>query len=210
MNNFQYIDIFILAAIAGYLIFKLSQVLGKPKGRMPSHNKNDENVIPISNDIVPQRQHLIPRKFSQTAKKFSQIDKSFDIKDFLVGAEKAFEIILQAFYAKDKASLKSLMGDEIYQRFEQIIDEANKGKEINESKLLCVKDVSLEEMKLRKTKGSITVKIISEQVYAIFDENGDLIAGDPNQVETITDIWVFTRDLSSENPNWMLVEAVSE
>ena len=56
---------------------------------------------------------------------------------------------------------------------------------------------------------SVTVRFISELISAVKDKAGEIVSGDTQKIKSVTDIWTFSRDVSTAkartNPNWKLV-----
>ncbi len=137
------------------------------------------------------------------------IDRSFDSAQFMSGARGAFEMTLNAYAAGDTQTLKSLLSTEVYSNFAQAIKDREQSGEVLEDTLVGFKRSDYLEAYVEARQAYLTVKFVSEQVNVTRDENGDVVDGDPNQIITVTDIWTFSRDTRSRDPNWVLVATSS-
>jgi predicted lipid-binding transport protein (Tim44 family) len=193
-NNFGYLDLILLAMIAGFIILRLRNVLGRKTGH--------EGKV-ISN--------LSEKKFEEFKKiiKLKKQPTEFDTnqkKQFLKGAEIAYETIINSFAKGDKKSLKDLVTEEMNKNFESAIEERNSKNIKSELTFIGIKSSTIE--KFEKTAGALffTVKFISEIISFKKDKDNNVIEGDPNKIKTVIDRWKFTRKISSMNPNWYLAE----
>ncbi len=136
-------------------------------------------------------------------------DPEFNRRDFLQGAQAAFETIVEAFARADSAALRPLLADDVYDQFVQTIRERLTEKHTLETTLVGVRGTDLLEAVLEGRTAKITVKFVTEQINVTHDENGDIVAGDETKVAPVTDIWTFSRNARSRDPNWLLAETRS-
>jgi len=130
-------------------------------------------------------------------------------KQFLKGAEMAYETIITSFAKGNKDELKKLLTKEIYTTFDQAIDQRNKDKIISELTFIGVKESKLEKFEKIKNDLFATVKIICE-IISVKKKSEEIIEGNPDRIKTVTDHWKFTKSATSKNPNWFLAEIVSK
>ena len=133
-----------------------------------------------------------------------KIDPSFETEGFIAGATKAFEWILQAYVEGNGKVLKSFLARMFITILPMKFGDAEKSDLRIEDTLVGINHAEILDISLNKTEAQITVKIISDQVNALIDSAGKAVEGDPNKVVEITDIWTFTRDVKSGDPNWIL------
>jgi predicted lipid-binding transport protein (Tim44 family) len=138
----------------------------------------------------------------------SQIDRNFDPAAFLDGAEKAFRMIVSAFAAGDRATLRNLLGDETYKAFEQAIASREAAEQTQVSTIHAVHSATIEGAELRGADATITVRFVSDQTSMTQDKEARALTG-TDAVTEITDIWTFERNLGSPDPAWRLVAARS-
>ena len=193
-NNFGYLDLILLAMIAGFIILRLRNVLGRKTGH--------EGKV-VSN--------LSEKKFEEFKKtiKLKKQPTEFDTnqkKQFLEGAEIAYETIINSFAKGDKKSLKDLVTTEMNKNFESAIEERNSKNIKSELTFIGIKSSTIEKFEKTAEALFFTVKFISEIISFKKDKDNNVIEGDPNKIKTVIDRWKFTRKTSSMNPNWYLAE----
>ena len=193
-NNFGYLDLILLAMIAGFIILRLRNVLGRKTGH--------EGKV-VSN--------LSEKKFEEFKKtiKLKKQPTEFDInqkKQFLKGAEIAYETIINSFAKGDKKNLKDLVTEEMNKNFESAIEERNSKNIKSELTFIGIKSSTIEKFEKTAEALFFTVKFISEIISFKKDKDNNVIEGDPNKIKTVIDRWKFTRKISSMNPNWYLAE----
>jgi predicted lipid-binding transport protein (Tim44 family) len=137
-------------------------------------------------------------------------DSGFSRKGFLDGARAAFEMVITAFALGDMKTLRSLLSPEVYENFAEAIKVRERAKQTRETTLVGIDVAEIIEAKLEdKRYALVTVKYISQQVNATRDEENNVVEGDPNAIEKVTDIWTFKRDTRASDPNWQLVATLS-
>ena len=193
-NNFGYLDLILFAMIAGFIILRLRNVLGRKTGH--------EGKV-VSN--------LSEKKFEEFKKtiKLKKQPTEFDTnqkKQFLKGAEIAYETIINSFAKGDKKSLKDLVTKEMNKNFESAIEERNSKNIKSELTFIGIKSSTIEKFEKTAEALFFTVKFISEIISFKKDKDNNVIEGDPNKIKTVIDRWKFTRKISSMNPNWYLAE----
>ena len=193
-NNFGYLDLILLAMIAGFIILRLRNVLGRKTGH--------EGKVVSS---------LSEKKFEEFKKtiKLKKQPTEFDTnqkKQFLEGAEIAYETIINSFAKGDKKNLKDLLTEEMNKNFESAIEERNSKNIKSELTFIGIKSSTIEKFEKTAEALFFTVKFISEIISFKKDKDNNVIEGDPNKIKTVIDRWKFTRKISSMNPNWYLAE----
>jgi len=218
-------DILILAAIAAFLIFRLYRVLGKRTGheRPPdpfAGVANDDGrrdpVVPLP-DRRPERSEEPSRPMpaepdTPLAAGMARIrgaDPSFDPQEFLAGVRKAFEIIVAAFAAGETATLRALLDDEVYANFANTIEARQRDGHVLQTTLVGITSAEMIEADLDGRNAAVTIKIVSEQINVTRDGGGAVVDGDPTTVAAVTDLWTFSRNTRSRDPNWKLVATSS-
>lgn len=225
MEGFQFIDIIILAMAAGFIILRLRSVLGRRTGHDPTVEpreprgeetvpRNPDNVVPLPiptgrrtresvlSDIEPAYQGT-PLEAGLVQIKMA--DPSFSATAFLEGAAKAFEMIVAAYARHDTGTLKPLLSADVYARFAGAIQEREERSETMETELVVLKPPRFESITVENGHAVIDVRFQSEQVNIVKDKDGAVIEGDREHVDSVTDIWTFSRDLGTNDPNWILV-----
>ena len=214
------LDLVLLAAIAVFLIFRLGSVLGKRTGheRRPTDfnplddgksGGDEDNVVNLPSLEDRQRDekndHLLHGPLADDLKQLTEADPSFRPVQFLEGAAGAFEMILQAYVEGDQKTLKQLLSSETYENFAKAIRDREAAGQRIEDTLVGIDDMDFLEVRMEGRTALVTVKIISKQVNVLFNPDGSIADGDDHKVITVTDIWTFSRDTRSRDPNWVLV-----
>ena len=195
-NSFGYLDIILLAMIAGFIILRLRNILGRKTGH------EDKVYGGFSDKKFDEFKEKIK---SQTKKPKTEFDVE-QKKQFLKGAEIAYETIINSFAKGDKKSLRDLLTKEIRENFESAIEERNSKNIKSELTFIGIKSSVIEKFEKTATALFFTVKFVSEIISVKKDKDNKVIEGDPNKIKTVIDRWKFTRKTSSMNPNWYLTE----
>ena len=217
-NSVPYLDIILLAMLAGFVIFKLRSVLGRrtgherrptdPFAESPETNDNG-NIVRLpdrSAESVDGSDDDVPG--SSMAAGIMQIklaDDGFDERQFLQGAKSAFAMIVEAFAKGDVDGLRPLLSRELYGGFASAIEAREKAGEIQETTIVTIRSADVVEASLENSVAKVTVEFVTEQVKVTRSSDGEVIDGDPDRIDILTDIWTFARDIGNRDPNWELV-----
>jgi len=193
-ENFGFVDIILLAFIAGLIILRLRNSLGKGAEDSAIRTKNLQSTSLETLEKIDANNTPITK-----TDKFNEIN-------FLKGAQAAYEIIVNAFANGNKKTLKDLTDPEIYKKFIFVIDERQLKKTKNEFTFIGIKKAKIEEVNNQDTLYKVKVRFISEIISATKDEDGKIIDGNINEIQTVNDIWIFRKDLNSDDPTWYLNE----
>ena len=195
--SFEYIDIILLAMIAGFVFLRLRGILGKRTG---FEGKPPPQFEEILKNIDPKVQTQSKEKFDEKAQ-----------KEFLEGAKIAYETIITDFSDNDNKLIKSkpLLSKKIQDQFNQALIERNSMGHFAEITFIGVNSADIKEHKKNNNILNVTVNFVAEVITCIKDKNKKIISGDPEKIKKIYDTWVFSRDTSSANPNWQLVNILT-
>ena len=200
-NNFGYIDIILLAMIAGFIILRLRNILGRKTGHQEkTFSAFDEKKFEKFNKEKDQSD-IIEEK---TGLEGEQKER------FLKGAELAYESIITSFAKGDKKSLKNLLTPEMSSNFVKAIEQRNKDNIKSELTLIGIKQARLEKFEKIKTEFYATVKFVCEIISVKKDKENKVVEGNPDKIKTVTDYWKFSKNIFSKNPNWYLCEIVNK
>ena len=194
--SFEYMDIILLAMIAGFIFLRLRGILGKKtgfEGKIPNQfEKKFQNI-----NINPKPK---VEKFDEEAQ-----------KDFLKGAKIAYETIITDFSDSDNklVASKPLLGKKVYDQFkEALLDRENKGN-FAEITFIGIKSAAIKTHKKIEDSLEVTVDFVSEIITCIKDKDKKIISGDTEKIKTVYDTWVFARNTKSSNPNWFLIDTIT-
>ena len=198
-NSFGYIDIILLGMIAGFIILRLRSILGRKTGHeskvYPSFAEKEFNIP--NNDTKPVKQNL-------------EILEGKEKKEFLRGAEIAYESILTAFASGDLIKLKNLLSPDMFSNFSEAIKTRNKEGIKSEFTFIGVKESSLQKYDKIKDNLFATVKFVAEVISVKKDKENKIIEGNPDKIKFVTDSWKFTRNIKQKDLNWYLSEIISK
>ncbi len=137
-------------------------------------------------------------------------DASFSPKEFLNGARMAYEMIVMAFADGDRKTLKNLLSKEVFEGFDAAISEREARGEVVKSTFVGIEKADITQALVRDSEAQITIRMVSQLISATYDKDGKLTDGDPESVAEVDDIWTFSRDTRSRDPNWKLIATESE
>ena len=213
------LDLILFGMVAAFLVLRLRSVLGRRQGfERPSQERPvPAPGAPPLREAEPQAppaalggsgtHQVVPEARTaagQALQAIQQADRGFNPNAFLAGAEGAFRMIVAAFAAGDRTTLRGLLADDIYGGFEQAITAREQAGERQRSEIRAVLETAITAAELRGETAEITVRIVSEQVSVTTDARGEVVAG-AEAVTEVTDLWTFQRDLRSGDPTWKLV-----
>lgn len=215
-----YLDIIILLVVVVLVFSKLKSLLGTRPDNFEQRKISDENAAKIFDMIVKEAEknaaaearNMEKEEVQVPEEELSEIDKvlakipGFNREKFLTGAERAFEIIISAFSKGDVETLEMLVSKSLLKKFQEIIEKRKAEGITSETDFIGFDDVEITNAKISKSEvAKITVRFVSEQVNILKNKEGEVIEGDENFIQNITDSWTFERALTSTNPNWLLV-----
>ena len=195
--SFEYIDIILLAMIAGFIFLRLRGILGKRtgfEGKTPAQFKEVLKNIKVEQSRQPNE------KFDDSAK-----------QEFLKGAKIAYETIITDFSDNDNKLIasKPLLSKKIYDEFNKALVERGQRGHFAEITFIGISSADIKEHKKLDKVLNVTVNFVSEIITCIRDKEKKIISGSPDKIKTIYDTWTFSRDTSSNNPNWLLVNTLN-
>ena len=198
-NNFGYLDIILLGMIAGFIILRLRSILGRKTG-------HETKVYPG----FSEKKFNIPKNDTKPVKQNHEILEGNDKKEFLKGAEIAYETILSSFAHGDLNKLKSLLTSNMYTNFSGAIETRNKEKIKSEFTFIGIKESSVENYEKIKDELFATVKFVAEVISVKKDKEDKVIEGNPDKIKFVTDVWKFTKNIKNKSPNWHLSEIINK
>ncbi len=195
--SFEYIDIILLAMIAGFIFLRLRGILGKRTGFDGKAPAQFEDVL----KTVKQEQ----------SKKNQEIFDDEAQKEFIKGAKIAYETVITDFSDNDNkiTTSRPILNNEIYSQFNQALKERSSRGHYAEITFIGVNSAIIKEHKKIGKILNVTVDFIAEVITCIKDKDKKIVSGDPEKIKKIYDTWVFSRDTTSPNPNWQLVNILT-
>jgi predicted lipid-binding transport protein (Tim44 family) len=195
--SFEYIDIILLAMIAGFIFLRLRGILGKRSGFDGKSAPQFEEVL---KNINPEIKSKSNNNFDESAQ-----------QEFLKGAKIAYETIITDFSDNDNKLIKSkpLLSKKIQDQFNDALKERNTKGHYAEITFIGVNSADIKEHKKLNSILKVTVDFVAEVITCIKDKDKKIISGDPEKIKKIYDTWVFSRDTKSNNPNWQLIDILT-
>lgn len=213
-------DILLFAIVAAGLIFWLRNVLGTRHG-----DERDRSGLFLGDPVNGQKNKTQSDGFSLFSKDpenaftgeegtpleqglavIARADRSFDPDDFIEGAKEAFAMIVEAFAAGDRDTLKSLLSEPVYETFDKVIDERKERGETVSTEIHAVRKADILDARLVDRMAFLTVRFTADETCVIKDSEQNTISGDPDRITEMVDVWVFGRDVRSRDPSWYLFE----
>ena len=198
-NSFGYIDIILLGMIAGFIILRLRSILGRKTGHeskvYPGFEEKRFNIL--KNEVKPMKQN-------------HDVLEGKEKKEFLTGAEIAYETILTAFANGEVKKLKDLLTPTMNNNFSDAIEARNLEKIKSEFTFIGMKESSVEKYEKVNDILFATVRFVAEVISVKKDKEDKIIEGNPDKIKFVTDIWKFTKNIKKNSPNWYLSEIISQ
>lgn len=231
MGSNDIVTIFFL--VAAVLIFiQLRNVLGRRTGNEkppydPYSRREAADARPAAERSVPlparsSTEEAIDRyaavdafapagsELNTSIRKLVDNDPSFNPKEFMNGARAAYEMIVIAFAEGDRTTLKSLLSRDVYEGFETAIKDRELKGERMKSSFVGIEKAEMLSTAMKGSEAFVTLRVVSQLISATYDKQGTLVDGHPEEVAEVKDIWTFSRDTRSRDPNWKLVGTESE
>jgi len=195
--SFEYIDIILLAMIAGFIFLRLRGILGKRTGFEGKAPSQFEKVL---NNIQTEKKTIHKDNFNKEAQ-----------QEFLKGAEIAYETIITDFSDNDNKLIasKPLLSKKIHDQFEEALSVRSKRGHYAEITFIGVSSAKIKEYKIIDKALNVTVDFVGEVITCIKDKDKKILSGDPKKIKKIYDTWIFSRDTRSNNPNWQLIDTLT-
>ena len=194
--SFEYIDIILLAMIAGFIFLRLRGILGKKtgfEGKIPPHFEKEFQKTNITSKLANEN--------------FDELSQ----KKFLNGAKIAYETIITDFSDSDNKLIasKPLLGKKIYDQFKEALEDRVSKGHFAEITFIGIKSAVIKTHKKIEDSLEVTVDFVSEIITCIKDKDKKIVSGDSERIKTVYDTWVFSKDIKSSNPNWLLIDTIT-
>lgn len=214
MADSQLLAILLIAMVAGIILFRLYTVLGRRTGNERNPQDRLRRVAgapqppPADNAAPPSGRLLTDQTDGAAGQGILDIklaDSKFETAHFLDGARSAFQMIGTAFAARDRATLRPLLSDEVYSTFDSVMrDREARGETVSYS-FVGFRNVRIVHAALKGGTAEITVEFSAQFTSATTDAKGVVVEGDEKTVRDVVDVWTFARDIHARDPNWILV-----
>ena len=188
--SFEYIDIILLAMIAGFIFLRLRGILGKKSGF------EDKMSASFAHDFPAEKlkKNVNEKTFDEKAK-----------KDFLSGAKIAYETIITSFSSGNLKNVKQLLDKKVYDQFDEAIKTRDASGQVSETTFIGIDTAEIKNHENKKGFLEVTVSFVSEIISCVKDKDNNILSGDPKKIKKVFDTWTFSKDVTSNNPNWLLI-----
>ncbi|MDC0200525.1 Tim44/TimA family putative adaptor protein [Candidatus Pelagibacter sp.] len=191
-HSFEYIDIILLAMIAGFIFLRLRGILGKKTGHEENIGTTFTHDFPTKKE---KQQKLDETNFDEKAK-----------SDFLKGAKIAYESIITSFSSGDLKKIKTLLDKKVFSDFNEAIEERKNKGLISETTFIGINSADIKNYNQINNNFEVKVDFVSEIISCVKDKEKKLVSGSPEKIKKVYDTWKFSRNVKSINPNWLLVD----
>lgn len=224
-ESFAFIDIIFFAMVAAFIAFRLRSVLGRRTGnerrranpvltperqrgeaqagdnvvKLPDRSKSQDGEEPTFADIGDA-------EVKRGVTEIRLADPHFDLDGFLEGARAAFGMIIEAFAKGEKQTLRPLLADPVFASFSAAIDAREAAGETLTTEIVTMRSSDIAEAGMDGPYARLTVRFVTEQINATRNAEGDVVDGDASHVAEVVDLWTFSRDTRTDDPNWQLIE----
>ena len=189
--SFEYIDIILLAMIAGFIFLRLRGILGKRT------NFNEKLSADFKQEF--QKETIKKNLENQTFDNSAQLE-------FLKGAKIAYETIITNFASGNLKNIKLLLDKKIYTQFIDAIKDRKEKGHTSETTFIGINSAMIKNHQKKNNFLEVTVEFVSEIISTLRDKDKKILSGDPDKIKKVYDSWKFSRDLRSLNPNWLLID----
>lgn len=214
------LDLVFWALVAGFLLLRLRAVLGRTdeadlarreRVKAPVARSGHREGGGEESGLTPQeRAALAHRGLEEMIAAIRRIEPEFSLSRFLEGARAFYPMVLEAYWAGDRETLRQFLTPEVYEDFVKAIDEREKAGEQIRGRVESIDHITVEDVRVDGAEAEIDLRIVATIAVVTMDREGRILAGDPEQAERVEDLWTLTRRLGSPDPNWTLAATHSE
>ncbi|SCW55056.1 Predicted lipid-binding transport protein, Tim44 family [Sphingobium faniae] len=210
--------IVILALIAGFLALRLYSVLGKRTGHeqepalRPAEERAKVTILqprPVSEtggDSVRLSEGLLAPGAENGVRALIAADRSFDVPQFVEGARSAYKMVLEAFWRGDRDELAWLCDSDVLASFQEAIAAREAEGHVLDNRLVRIEKAQIVEASVNGRTAEVALRFEADIAAVTRDKDGHVVAGSLTDAVGTNDIWTFTRDIRSADPNWKLSE----
>ena len=190
--NFEYVDIILLAMIAGFIFLRLRGILGRRTGHEENLDTNFTHEFPSKKTIKDNLEKI----------NFNDQEKN----DFLKGAKIAYETIITNFANGNLKNIKFLLDKKVFDQFNEAIKDRKDKGHISNTTFIGINSASIKEHQTNNSILEVTVDFVSEIISCIKDKDNKILSGDNKKIKKVYDTWKFSKDIRSKDLNWLLID----
>jgi predicted lipid-binding transport protein (Tim44 family) len=221
------VEIVILAMIAAFLGLRLYSVLGRRAeheeepipGRIeskpgtagapgaPAARQPLERQQQAQNPVLrPRDLPAVTASVERGLRAIAAADRQFDAYAFAEGARGAYRMILEAFWRGDKDELAHLCERDVHESFVKAIDARIAAGETLDNRLVRIEEATITAARFEAPLARVTVRFRADIAAVTRDAEGHVVAGSLDDAVEAIDIWSFSRNVASSDPDWLLDE----
>ena len=204
--SLPFIDIIIFAIIAIFLVYRLKNILGQNSDINEQDSKINVGKKNFTNVVELGGRKIKNNEIKNKNDKLSDIDPTFNEKEFLKGARKFFEMVIDCFVKGNLKDVANYIDHKLLNNFQSVIDERLEEKESLKINITEMKSIQIKDMKNINNYLRISVLFETKQIKMLQDKNGTIIDGDQKKSILVKDLWTFEKNIQSNDVNWILVE----
>jgi predicted lipid-binding transport protein (Tim44 family) len=213
------VEIILLALVALFVGLRLFSVLGQRTGHEQEHRMPPQpvearpTVAPVPQpvpdslpDATQEDDGLVIPVASAGVRKIASADSTFDVNGFLVGAQAAYRMILEAFWKGDREDLRHLVSEEVFESFDAAIAAREEQEHVLDNRLVAIERTQIDKAEYQSPTARIRLRFDADIAAVTRDKDGTVVAGSMSDAVPTHDVWTFARNVRDSDPNWILVE----
>ena len=214
--------IIILALVALFIGLRLYSVLGERTGHeqpilKPADPEADARLTPRAQannpaGVVaaePDELAYLPTA-GPGVRALLAADPSFDVARFLEGSKAAYRMILEAFWKGDVDAMRPYVDPHVFETFAAAVEQRKKDGLVLDNRLITIDQAVIAGAEVDRSLALVTVRFEADIAAITKNSDGEVVAGSLSDAVQTRDRWTFRRDISSRDPNWILVETDEE
>lgn len=211
----EMLELLILMALAGVVLYRLKSVIGTRTGhegppdfvrRQQEQAEQPMGPVAVPDPLDDEQEDSVPATAEGPLAQIRAIEPSFDLREFANGARGAYEMILMAYEEGDRQTLQSLLAPDVYNAFEGGISAREEQGLRVEARFIGVREAEVVDIAFEDGSNiaDVSVRFVGELITAVRDQENRVVEGDPNEIRRQSDVWTFSREMGSTDPNWLL------
>lgn len=205
----------LLAMVAGFLALRLYSVLGKRSGHeqplpKPAEERIGATALPRTVDVAPEVREPVMRPFDSGTepglRALVAADSQFDVNRFIEGAKSAYRMVLEAYWRGDVEALRGLVAPDVLAAFQEAIESRQAAGHVLDNRLISIERASIASAAVVGGEARVTVRFDADIAAVTRDGDGQVVAGSTSDAVDTHDVWTFTRQVKSADPNWILAD----
>jgi predicted lipid-binding transport protein (Tim44 family) len=196
----QVLELIIFAVLAGVVLYQLYAVLGRRVGRQPEDTPAEAPAAPVPSQVAARDLGEEAAAGLTGLAALRARDPGFDVARFLDGARQAYSMVVRAFGAGDRDTLRNLLSPQVMDSFDAAITTRETEGRSEQIEFTNAPRADLEKTDIRGDFAELTVRFLAE-----FRSRSKGPEGEAIDDKRTAELWTFQRNLKSRDPNWILI-----